>query len=252
MYQKTSIAKLSENQIGKLLRGQAVRMKHGNHHVVHLSHEQHKKLARAHKKGAAATIAFDPYQIHQHRAHFKKGRGNWKDDVSHYAGHAVEEYLPEYLEKGEKFVKSKLGLGVRHHKKAGRPRKHPLGFGDGLKKRATRGRGRPRKHSHELEGEGWFDDFKNVAGKVGEAALPVATNLAGKYLEKKLIGDGVKRTRRGRGVMTMGGALNAAGYGIRKRTTRGRGRPRSRRGRGIGEDILKGVSTVAPFLPLLL
>jgi len=49
MYHPTHIAKLSAAQISKILNGHRVRVKHGNHHVLHLSHEQHKKVMSAHK-----------------------------------------------------------------------------------------------------------------------------------------------------------------------------------------------------------
>ena len=62
MYHEASIAKLSEPQIKKLLKGERVRVKHGSTHKVHLSAEQHKKLMVAHKKGAGITIQADPYQ----------------------------------------------------------------------------------------------------------------------------------------------------------------------------------------------
>lgn len=62
MYNEVGIGKLSEPQIRKLLKGERVRIKHGSHHMVHLSHEQHKKLMAAHKKGSGITMQADPYQ----------------------------------------------------------------------------------------------------------------------------------------------------------------------------------------------
>ena len=74
-YHKINISKLSHNQILRLLRGHRIRVKHGSRHEIHASEEQHKKKTRAHKKGAGATIQFDPYQIeqHQHMRHKQKG-----------------------------------------------------------------------------------------------------------------------------------------------------------------------------------
>ena len=74
-YHKINISKLSHNQILRLLRGHRVRVKHVSGHEINASEEQHKKITRAHKKGAGATIQFDPYQIeqHQHMRHKQKG-----------------------------------------------------------------------------------------------------------------------------------------------------------------------------------
>ena len=66
MYVPTSLHQLSKEQIRKLLRGEAIRVKHGSHHKVHLSHEQHKKLMKSHSKGAGITLMFDPYQQEDH------------------------------------------------------------------------------------------------------------------------------------------------------------------------------------------
>ena len=62
MYHKISIQKLSNAQIGKLLRGKRVRVKHGNSHTISASEEQAKKIMRAHKQGKGVTIQCDPYQ----------------------------------------------------------------------------------------------------------------------------------------------------------------------------------------------
>ena len=50
MYHKVGVQKLSHNQILKLLRGERIRVKHGNHHEIHASEEQHKKIITAIKK----------------------------------------------------------------------------------------------------------------------------------------------------------------------------------------------------------
>ena len=68
MYHPVSIKHLSHAQISKLLNGHPVRVKHGPGHQIEVSHEQHKKLHKAHTKGVASTIQFDPFQQanHQH------------------------------------------------------------------------------------------------------------------------------------------------------------------------------------------
>ena len=67
MYYDAKIQKLSSAQLRKLLHGQKVRVKHGDHHEVQLNEEQLKKLGKAHKKNTATTIQLDPYQVDIHR-----------------------------------------------------------------------------------------------------------------------------------------------------------------------------------------
>ena len=66
MYHEADIGKLSENQLRKLLKGLPVRVKKGSHHKIHLSIQQLRNLHKAHNKGKASTIIFDPYQQGQH------------------------------------------------------------------------------------------------------------------------------------------------------------------------------------------
>ena len=66
MYTPIGIDKLSNAQISKLLRGQGVRVRHGSHHKIHVSTEQHKKIHKAHLKGAGVTLVLDPYQQQMH------------------------------------------------------------------------------------------------------------------------------------------------------------------------------------------
>lgn len=66
MYVASGLQHLSEVQIKKLVKGEPVRVKAGSHHKVHLSHEQHKKLHKAHAKGAGITLQLDPYQCDAH------------------------------------------------------------------------------------------------------------------------------------------------------------------------------------------
>ena len=73
MYIPVKLDKLSAHQISRLLNGHGVRVKHGSHHEVELSHEQHKKLLKAHAKGSALTITLDPFQIAKHQ-HLRGGK----------------------------------------------------------------------------------------------------------------------------------------------------------------------------------
>ena len=103
MYTPVGIHQLSAKQISRLLNGHGVRVKHGSHHKVHLSSEQHKKLIRAHHKGSGVTLVLDPYQIqhHQHMrgegvmSSLKKAYGHVKNIAGHARraiGHATNFY----------------------------------------------------------------------------------------------------------------------------------------------------------------
>ena len=67
MYHPTEIEPLSKAQVSKLLSGQPTRVKHGRGHKIAVSAEQHKKLHKAHQKGAGITLVLDPYQQEMHR-----------------------------------------------------------------------------------------------------------------------------------------------------------------------------------------
>jgi len=73
MYLESGIEKLSPTQVSKLLNGHGVRVKHGSAHKVHLSSQQHKKLQKAHAKGKATTMMFDPFQMQSHQ--YLRGKG---------------------------------------------------------------------------------------------------------------------------------------------------------------------------------
>lgn len=78
-YSPIKIAKLSEKQISRLRNGHPVRVKHGDHHTIHVSEEQHKKIHRAHKKGAGCVIQMDPHQAEEHKHMMSHGgKIDWK------------------------------------------------------------------------------------------------------------------------------------------------------------------------------
>jgi len=68
MYCEHSIDELSKPQISRLLNGHGVRVRHGGHHHIQLSHDQSKKHHKTAMHGKGYTINFDPFQIanHQH------------------------------------------------------------------------------------------------------------------------------------------------------------------------------------------
>jgi hypothetical protein len=134
MYHESGIQKLSSSQLSKLLNGKSVRVKSGTAHKVGLSTEQHKKLMRAHAKGKAATITFDPYQIQSHQTlrgkcsmvvmppHTIMHGGTTAKDwlMNQYNEHIPEAYHPG-LESIGRAGLAQAGLGLK--KKRGRPRK---------------------------------------------------------------------------------------------------------------------------------
>ena len=160
MYHSTSIAKLSENQLRKLLKGEAVRIKVGNHHNIHLSVFQLKKLHSAHKKGKATTITFDPYQVSQH------GSGIF-GDIARKVYHA-----------GKEFVKSHKGA-IKHH----------------AHKAVHKVSGYAHKKIDEIAGEGILSDIANVAAPIaGLFGLGVKKHIT--HLPIKTIGKKVRKPRK--------------------------------------------------------
>ena len=75
MYTLHTIKALSKPQISRLLNGHGVRVSHGSHHKIHLSHEQSKKHHKASRDGKGYTLHFDPYQMAQHQHLRGKGTG---------------------------------------------------------------------------------------------------------------------------------------------------------------------------------
>lgn len=78
MYSPARVDPLSRNQVSKLLRGQAVRVKYNPHgpHTIHVSAEQAKKMRKSAMKGSGFNITFDPYQMDYHRQAMGDGI-NW-------------------------------------------------------------------------------------------------------------------------------------------------------------------------------
>lgn len=124
MYHKINIHKLSHAQIGKLLNGHRIRVKHGHGHEIHASEEQHKKIMKAHQKGCGTTIQLDPFQIqnHQHmRGHAHGGdlfsdAKNLFNKSKHFGEHTLAPILdragvlPKMDNKTADFFRS-IGIG---------------------------------------------------------------------------------------------------------------------------------------------
>jgi hypothetical protein len=244
MYHKIAIHKLSHAQIGKLLNGHRIRVKHGHGHEIHASAEQHKKIVKAHQKGAGTTIQFDPYQI-QHHQHL---RGHGDGMFGNIAKGAFKALAPVAIDALSGLAKNHIGgMGYHpHHAKHHAHRGHgealapagsalyPAGYGEGMYNHHSthflghgegvrRRVGRPRGH-----GEGFFGDVAKGAFKT---LAPIAIDAGADYLKSRA-GSGARGGRKGR---------RGKGEGIGKRKGR-RGK-----GDGIGEDILNGVAQYAPL-----
>ena len=230
MYHQIGLQKLSHAQILKLLKGDRIRVKHGSHHNIHASEEQHKKIMSSHKKGAGCTVQFDPYQIdhHQHM------RGEGFTDM---AGRFLKKAAPVAIDFGaEELKKAIAGSGMK------KARKVPVKKGKGMKEAGLR--------------------------FLTKTVAPTVIDFAGNELKHAISGEGTRKKKPtgGSGDSCDGGALMPAGYGLNVAKQHGsshgellkkrRGRP-SKKGKGIGEDILGAVKEYGPtvamsMLPLLL
>ena len=262
MYQKINISKLSHAQIGKLLNGHRIRVKHGQGDEIHASQEQHKKITKSHQKGCGTTIQFDPYQIQHHqymREHGKGIFGNVAKALAPVAINAMSGLAKNYISgMGHNPEGSALypaGYGIPPAGSA----LFPAGYGIAPRtasKSVARKVGRPRGR-----GEGMFGDIaKTLAPVVIDAG---ANYLKGRGIAPRTASKSVARPgRRGKGmfgdiakgtfkalapVAIDAGANYLKGKGIAPRTaSKSVARP-GRRGKGIGKDILKGVAQYAPL-----
>lgn len=77
MYSPAEFAPLSQASLKKLMKGQAVRVKHGSGLKLHLSKVQQKKHKSTKMKGKGYNLTFDPYQIQMHGSGLtgKRGQG---------------------------------------------------------------------------------------------------------------------------------------------------------------------------------
>ena len=239
MYHKLNIHKLSPTQIGKLLNGHRIRVKHGHGHEIHASEEQHKKIMRAHHKGCGATIQFDPYQM-EHHAHM---RGHGGGSLGSVVKSVAKKHAPHIIDELGHLAKNHInGLGTHHahhthhthhahhaHEHGGAL--NPAGYG------SKRKVGRPRK-GHGVIG--------NIAKSTLKAVAPIVIDELA-HLAKHKIGHGGKGGRRGP-------SRARKGHGIACGEGKKRGRPK--KGHGIGNDILNGIKKygpeVAKYAPLAL
>jgi hypothetical protein len=178
MYHLIGIDKLSSSQHSRLRNGHRVRVRHGNHHKIHVSKEQHKKIMAAHKKGKSYTIQFDPYQMDMHKLHHKKGKGIFDTlkKISSPIAHKIVDAGVDYAgNQAKDYINHKLtGSGIRR-------RKHKT-----RKIHKTKTKKVHKKKIHRTK------KGKGILGDLGKIALKKLAPIALDSL--------------------MGGALNPAGY----------------------------------------
>ena len=102
MYHPIKVEPLSKAQVSKLLKGQKVRVKKGSHHTLHVSEEQHKKLTKAHMKGAGITLQLDPYAC---------------DMNEHMVGEGIMSKLKGAASKALSIGKKALSVGKKIYEK---------------------------------------------------------------------------------------------------------------------------------------
>ena len=158
MYLETGIGKLSPTQLSKLLNGHSVRVKHGSAHKVRLSAQQHKKLQKAHAKGKAATMMFDPFQIQSHQ--YLRGKGAMVMKPAHTIMHGGTTAKDWLMNQYNEHIPEAYHPGLESLGRAGLAQ---AGFG--LKKR-----GRPRK----IRGSDIFEDMLDGLTNAGRQMLSVA------------------------------------------------------------------------------
>ena len=105
MYIPTGIAKLSRNQLKKLLEGKRVRIKKGNVHNIHLTQAKIDGLESKHKLGKAHTIQFSETQAK------KQGAGLFQD-VYNYVKRTP--YIRNAVNSGIRVGKTHLHHGVNY------------------------------------------------------------------------------------------------------------------------------------------
>ena len=90
-YSHVGIEALSHPQIKKLLCGGRVKVKLGHAHKIHVTHDHHKKLHKAHLKGSGIMLELDPYAqdlAKQAFGHIQSAVGHVKHMAQTAMGHA--------------------------------------------------------------------------------------------------------------------------------------------------------------------
>jgi hypothetical protein len=140
MYHSTGVQKLSPSQMSKLRNGHPVRIKQGSGNSLHLTDAQIKKLAQAHKRGAAYTIQMHPEQAEKH------GAGIFGD---------IKKFALSTVRKNRDLINPIIGRARSYAK-------------SGIQKLADKANAQVDKFTPEIEGEGIIGDaLKGLIGMSG-------------------------------------------------------------------------------------
>jgi len=131
MYTLHTIKALSKPQISRLLNGHGVRVSHGSHHKIHLSHEQSKKHHKASRDDKGYTLHFDPYQMAQHQHLRGKGTGSIlaktlgriAGSSAEVAGQRLNDAIMGTDPHGEDAYNTDTSMTASGIRRRGRPRK---------------------------------------------------------------------------------------------------------------------------------
>ena len=200
MYHSTGVQKLSESQKSKLRNGHTVRIKQGSGNTLHLTDAQIKKLAQAHKKGAAYTLQMHPEQAEKH----KTGAGFFGDIAKKAKAFAVST-----VKQNRDLINPIIGRARSYAK-------------SGIQKLADKTNSQVDKYTPEIEGEGVIGDAlkglismtglgmkkrgrpkgtkkgKGIMGSLIKAVDPAIIDAASGAVKGKVEGMGVKRVGRPR------------------------------------------------------
>ena len=218
MYHSTGVQKLSESQKSKLRNGHSVRIKQGSGNTLNLTDAQIKKLAQAHKKGAAYTLQMHPEQSEKH------GAGFFGDIASKAKSLAIST-----VKKNRDLINPIIGRARSYAK-------------SGIQKLADKANAQVDKYTPEIEGEGVIGDAlkglismtglgmkkrgrpkgtkkgKGIMGSLLKAVAPAIIDAAAGAVKGKVSGMGIKRVGRPR--------KKASKKASKKPKTRRVGRPR--------------------------
>jgi hypothetical protein len=215
MYHSTGVQKLSPSQMSKLRNGHPVRIKQGSGNSLHLTDAQIKKLAQAHKRGAAYTIQMHPEQAEKH------GAGIFGD---------IKKFALSTVRKNRDLINPIIGRARSYAK-------------SGIQKLADKANAQVDKFTPEIEGEGIIGDAlkgligmsglgakkkrgrpkgtkkgKGILSSIAKAVGPAIIDAAAGAVKGKVEGMGIKRVGRPR--------KKASKKASKKPKTRRVGRPR--------------------------
>jgi hypothetical protein len=184
MYHPIEIQSLSPQQKRKLVSGLPIRVKHGRGHIIHASPEQHKKIVRAHARGKAVTIQFDPFQAQQHGSGLL---GDLAKKAVSYAKGKIRAHIPQ----AEKFVRDEIQKFGKHGQAMAEHKLESLGLSKDLSQRIA----------------------EEATGRLVRGAEHMAH--AGLHHADKMLGEGIHQNRiiHKRKPRKVGGKLNLKDIG---------------------------------------